>query len=84
MKSRLEQVMKDKGVTIRELEKLSGVTTVTIVRARKDGLIGRCSLDTIQKLATALGCSVYDLFTPDPAQDPADPIQADGGASHFE
>lgn len=68
MKSKLEQVMKDKGVTIRLLEQLSGVTSVTIVRARKDELIAKCSLETLQKLAVALGCSVHDLFDDDPDQ----------------
>jgi len=65
MKSLVAEVMAAKGVTIRALEQTSGITTVTILRARKDDMICRCSLGTLWKLADALGVQVSDLFSQD-------------------
>jgi DNA-binding Xre family transcriptional regulator len=54
--------MKDKNMTIRALEQLSDVNNVTILKARKDAEISRCTLATLEKLAMALDVSVHDLF----------------------
>ncbi|MGX9366246.1 helix-turn-helix domain-containing protein [Desulfoplanes sp. PS50] len=62
MKSNLERIMKDKNMTIRALEQLSEVNNVTILKARKDVEISRCTLATLEKLAMALDVSVHDLF----------------------
>jgi DNA-binding Xre family transcriptional regulator len=62
MKSNLERIMKDKNMTIRALEQLSEVNNVTILKARKDAEISRCTLATLEKLAMALDVSVHDLF----------------------
>jgi DNA-binding Xre family transcriptional regulator len=62
MKSNLERIMKDKKMTIRALEQLSEVNNVTILKARKDTEISRCTLATLEKLAMALDVSVHDLF----------------------
>jgi DNA-binding Xre family transcriptional regulator len=62
MKSNLEKIMKDKKKTIRALEQLSEVNNVTILKARKDAEISRCTLATLEKLAIALDVSVHDLF----------------------
>jgi DNA-binding Xre family transcriptional regulator len=62
MKSNLEKIMKDKKITIRALEQLSEVNNVTILKARKDAEISRCTLATLEKLAMALDVSVHDLF----------------------
>ncbi|GAU07598.1 helix-turn-helix domain-containing protein [Desulfoplanes formicivorans] len=62
LKSKLEHLMKAKGMTIRALEQRSGVNNVTILKARKDSEISRCTLATLEKLAHALDVSVHDLF----------------------
>lgn len=53
---------KKESMTLREMEKRSGLSHVTILRARDDQGIRSCSLDTLGKLAQALGCRVKDLF----------------------
>lgn len=54
--------MTEKKVTIRQLEKDSGLNNVTILRARKDETIIKCTLETLQKIAHALDVKVKDLF----------------------
>ncbi|MCF8106625.1 MAG: helix-turn-helix transcriptional regulator [Desulfohalobiaceae bacterium] len=44
------------------MQKLSGLSQVTILRAREDRGIRSCSLMTLWKIAQALGCEVKDLF----------------------
>ena len=68
MKSNVSSVMKEKKMTIRALEAASGVNNVTILRARKDDMIEKCTLGTLGKIARALGVSVHDLFTDDPKE----------------
>jgi transcriptional regulator with XRE-family HTH domain len=62
MKSNVEYIMKKKKITIRQLEHDSGLNNVTILRARKDDMVERCTLGTLVKIADALGVPVYDLF----------------------
>ena len=59
--SRVKEVMEGQGVTMRELVKRTGLSMQTVNRARGD-LIGRCTLDTLATMATALGVKVKDLF----------------------
>lgn len=61
MLSRVKEVMKDQGVTMRELVNRTGLSMQTINRARGQ-MIGRCTLDTLATIAGALGCRVKDLF----------------------
>ena len=68
MKSNLVAIMKDKNITIRALEELSKVNNVTICRARRDDMIGKCSLDTLDRIARALEVSVHDLFDDAPGR----------------
>lgn len=62
MKSNLEKIMTERGLTIRALEQRSAVNNVTILKARKDAEISRCTLATLEKIADALDISVHDLF----------------------
>jgi DNA-binding Xre family transcriptional regulator len=62
MKSNIEYIMKNKKITIRQLEHDSGLNNVTILRARKDDMIERCTLGTLVKIADALEVPVHDLF----------------------
>lgn len=60
--SNVRKIMEGQGLTIRELEEKTKLAQVTILRARKDDKIGRCTLDTLIVLARALGVRVCDLF----------------------
>jgi DNA-binding Xre family transcriptional regulator len=57
--------MKQKNETLRSIENKTGLAQVTILRARKDDMILKCTLSTLQTLARALGCRIKDLFTED-------------------
>jgi len=61
IRSKLKDRMSDAGMTIQALADKTGLSTNTITRARGD-LIGRCTLDTLATIATALGVKVKDLF----------------------
>ena len=60
--SKLTEIMDDKGLTVLALADKAGISTRTVMRARGD-LIGRCTLDTLATMATALGVKVKELFT---------------------
>uniref|UniRef100_I2PZD1 HTH cro/C1-type domain-containing protein n=1 Tax=Desulfovibrio sp. U5L TaxID=596152 RepID=I2PZD1_9BACT len=59
--SRVRQVMEAKGLTVREVVERTGLAKETINRARGQ-MVGRCTLDTLVTVATALGVGVKDLF----------------------
>jgi DNA-binding Xre family transcriptional regulator len=67
MISHLEKIMNDKKTTIRQLGEDSGVNNVTIMRARKDDMIERCTLGKLRQIAEALEISIHDLFDEDPS-----------------
>ena len=83
MKSNLEKIMKTRGMTIKTLEHLAKVNNVTILKARKDDDIQRCSLATLVKIAEALEISVHDLFD-DEISISQKPIADDTISSRFE
>lgn len=64
MKSNIPELMKKKGFTIRKFEEKTGLSHVTILRTRSS--IDNCRLDTLHKIATALGVKVDDLFEDGP------------------
>lgn len=59
--SKVKKAMEEKGMTVRGLAEKTGLALETIMRARGD-MIGRCTLDTLATIATALGVKVKDLF----------------------
>ena len=59
--SNIKEIMEDKGVTYVELERRTGLTNLTITRARGE-LIRECKLSTLEAIARALQVRVYDLF----------------------
>lgn len=65
MISHLEKIMNAKGTTIRQLGEDSGLNNVTIMRARKNDMIERCTLGKLRQIAKALGVSVHELFDED-------------------
>ena len=65
MKSKLKSIMKEKKVTVRELQKMSGVSLQTITKAR-DERISTCSIRSIYSIAKALEASIVDLIEEEP------------------
>ena len=59
--SNVQKIMEKKGVTIRRLVEKTGLSDVTILRARKE-LIAQCRLATLETIALSLDCKVKDLF----------------------
>ena len=70
MKSQVAKIMKEKSFSIRGLENETGLSTRTIQNARKDETFELCNLQTLKKIANALGVSVKDLFDDDITDDP--------------
>ena len=62
IKSRVREMMEEKGITVLDLSMETGLATETITRARGDK-IQVCRLDTLEALAQALGVKVKDLFS---------------------
>jgi DNA-binding Xre family transcriptional regulator len=61
MKSRLKTIMTEKGITVRDLVRETGVSSATIHKARDERIIF-CSLQSLDKIAKALGVTVVDLI----------------------
>lgn len=59
--SNVKKIMDAKGIRIRALVALSGLSDKTILRARNEHIV-ECRLYTLQTIAKFLGCSVKDLF----------------------
>lgn len=62
VKSNVKQLMKAKNEKIRQLVERIDISRQTLMRARDDATVGSCSVDTLYKIAVALGVSVKDLF----------------------
>lgn len=64
VKSRLREFMNIRGLSLSDMERLTGLARTTIVKATKDGEAGvdSCNLTTLKKLATAVGMRPKDLF----------------------
>jgi len=59
--SNVQKIMEKKGVTIRKLVEKTGLSDVTILRARKEQ-ITQCRLATLETIARSLDCTIKDLF----------------------
>jgi transcriptional regulator with XRE-family HTH domain len=63
--SKVKQLMEEKGFTIKQLVKTTGLAEETVMRARRGGgtgQLGSCTLVTLEIMANALGVKVKDLF----------------------
>ena len=60
--SNIKILMEKKGKTLRGLADETGISDRTILRARKDELIGVCKLETRGAIAKALGVKTKDLY----------------------
>lgn len=61
IQGRVKETMDDRGISIRDLSKATGLSTCTIHRAR-GGQFTKCTLETLATIAGALGVKVKDLF----------------------
>lgn len=62
--SKVKEVMEEQAVTVRALAEKTGLALETVMRARGK-MIGRCTLDTLTLIATALGVKIKDLYKED-------------------
>ena len=60
--SNLKGIMEEKKLSIRALAEMANLANGSIERARSDELIGRCSLETLEAIAAALGVKISDLY----------------------
>ena len=60
--SNLKKLMKEKKITMKQLEDMTGMSPSTITKARQDDGIAECRLSTLGRIATALGVPVKTLF----------------------
>lgn len=58
---RIKEILKSKNITQTELAEKLGITQVALSKT----LNGNPTVETLQKIADALGVHVSDLFTPD-------------------
>ncbi len=61
IKSRVKELMEQKGITYVMLESQTGLSNQTITRARNE-FINECRISTLEAIAKALGVKVKDLF----------------------
>jgi Helix-turn-helix. len=61
-RSNVKEIMKKKGVTIRDLAGACEVSAATINKARQDKSISECRLSTLGHIADALGVKAKRLF----------------------
>ena len=59
--SNIKMMMKDQGITIRDLMGRTSLSNETILRARSEK-IRLCRLETLETIAAALGVGTKDLF----------------------
>ena len=59
--SNLKRIMEEKGISIRDMVYATGISNMTILRARSDEIL-QCKLITLQTIANYLGCKTKDLY----------------------
>lgn len=59
--SNLKKIMEEKKISIRTMVYDTGISNMTILRARRDGII-QCRLHTLEIIAKYLGCKTKDLY----------------------
>ena len=61
--SKVKQLMKEKKITMKRLEELTGMSQATMNKARRDSSIAECRLSTLVRIAEALDVDVTSLFS---------------------
>jgi len=64
IKSKIKELMENKGVTYTALEQRTGLSSQTITRARGE-MIRECRLSTLEAIAKVLDVRIADLFEED-------------------
>ncbi|MFI3331828.1 MAG: helix-turn-helix transcriptional regulator [Rikenellaceae bacterium] len=59
MELRIKEVCKEKGVTQKQLSELSGIAEVSLSKS----INGNPTIGTLEKIATALGVEITELFS---------------------
>lgn len=59
--SNVQKLMERQRISIRKMVERTGLTNMTILRARRKDII-QCRLSTLQTIADCLGCKIKDLF----------------------
>lgn len=59
--SKIKEIMDEKGITFQVLQDRTGLSSVTVNRARGPQIL-QCRLETLATIAAALGVRVKDLF----------------------
>lgn len=62
LSSNIKDLMKKKKITMREMADKSGVSVVTLNKARQDEGIAECRLSTLGRIAKSLGVPIKKLF----------------------
>lgn len=62
IQSKLKELMEQKGVTLKQMVKDTGLAEMTLIRARREQ-IKACRLDTLIIIANYLNCKIEDLFS---------------------
>lgn len=60
--SNIKWLMKQKKLTMRDMETLTGMSLRTLNKARQDEGIAECRLSTLGRIAKALGVPIKKLF----------------------
>lgn len=60
--SKIKELMMSKKITMRDLAEQSGVSVVTLNKARQDEGIAECRLSTLAKIGSALGVKTKRLY----------------------
>ena len=66
--SNIKKIMKEKKLTIRQLESETGMSTRTLNKARSNDGISECRLSTLARIADALGVDVKEAFERKPSE----------------
>lgn len=62
LSSNLKKIMKEKKITMKQLENMTQMSSSTINKARQDEGIAECRLSTLGRIAKALGVPIKKLF----------------------
>ena len=76
---RIKELTKEKGITQEQLASLIGVSRSSIVKT----IDGNPTVETLEKIATALGVSVPELFAPQSGSDFTALIDSGGELRRF-
>jgi DNA-binding Xre family transcriptional regulator len=64
--SNLRRIAKEKGMTARDIIKITGLSSTTLTKARQDKGISECRLSTLGRIAKALGVTTKELYDEQP------------------